>query len=114
MEGILTSLGASPISWNLSSQCCGTFLAVTKPDITTEIVNHIMEEAIDASADCLVTACAMCHLNLEIRCSMKKPIPTMHFSELLSLAFGDNNYGGWFSKHLVDPRPLLKKKVLLR
>ena len=114
MEAILASLGASPISWNHSSRCCGTFLAVTKPEITTKIVNRIMEDAIDAGADCLVTACAMCHLNLEIRCGLKNPLPTMHFSELLSLALGVRDPGDWFSKHLVDPRPLLKRKALLR
>jgi len=114
MENILSSLGATPIPWSNSSRCCGTFLSVAKPEITTSIVNRIMGDAMAAGADCLVTACAMCHLNLEVRCSLKKPIPTMHFSELLSLALGVRNHGDWFSKHLVDPRPLLKRKALLR
>jgi heterodisulfide reductase subunit B len=56
----------------------------------------------------------MCHLNLEVRCNLKDPIPTMHFSELLSLALGVRKHEGWFSRHLVDPRPMLKEKALIR
>ncbi len=113
-EKILTSLGAEPLSWPFASRCCGTFLSVTKPDIITTIVNRIIGGAIEAGADCIVTACSMCHLNLEVRCSLKDPIPTMHFSELLSLSLGVRKYEGWFSRHLVDPRPLLKEKALIR
>ena len=61
-------------------------------------------------ADCIITACAMCHLNLEVRCSLKEKVPVMHFSEILSLALGvaKTEYKGWFSRHLVDPKPFLK------
>jgi len=114
MEKILTSLGAEPLSWPFASRCCGTFLSVTKPEFITTVVNRIISGAIEAGADCLVTACSMCHLNLEVRCSLKDPIPTMHFSELLSLALGVRKHEGWFSRHLVDPRPLLKEKALIR
>jgi heterodisulfide reductase subunit B len=114
MEKILTSLGAEPLSWPFASRCCGTFLSVAKPDLVTTIVNRIVSGATEAGADCLVTACSMCHLNLEVRCSLKDPIPTMHLSELISLALGVRKHEGWFSRHLVDPRPMLKEKALIR
>ena len=113
IEKILTSVGGESISWPYYSQCCGTFLSVAKPDIITPIVNKIMQGAIDAEADCIVTACAMCHLNLEVRCNMKNPVPTLHLSELLSLALGCGEYESWFSRHLVDPKPMLKSKGLI-
>jgi hypothetical protein len=71
--------------------------------------------AIDAGADCIITACAMCHMNLEARCSLKAKVPILHFSEIISLALGigKSEYKGWFSRHLVDPRPLLKALNLL-
>jgi heterodisulfide reductase subunit B len=56
----------------------------------------------------------MCHLNLEIRCGLKNPIPAFHFSELLSMALGAQDQRKWFPKHIVDPIPLLKKRNLLR
>ena len=110
MEKILTQLGATAEKWSFSSRCCGTFLTVARPEIVQPMVNEIIQAAIDAKADCIVTACAMCHMNLEIRCSLKERIPILHFSEIISLALGigKRQYKGWFSRHLVDPKPLLK------
>ncbi len=114
MEKILCSVGGEALSWPFKSKCCGTFLSVAKPDIITPIIDRIVQGAMDAGADCIVTACAMCHLNLEVRCSLKDPVPTLHFSELLSLALGDSEYECWFPRHLVDPRPMLKNRRLIR
>jgi heterodisulfide reductase subunit B len=114
MEKILASLGATPLSWPHASQCCGTFLSVARPDIVTPLVDRIIQGARDAGTDCIITACAMCHLNLEVRCSLKKTIPTLYFTEVLSLALGSDEHKTWFSRHLVDPKPLLRSKGLIQ
>ena len=113
MENTLKRLGADPVSWPHFAKCCGTYLSVAKPQVATKVTNQIMDSAIKAGADCLVTACAMCHLNLEIRCSLKQQIPTFHFSELLCLAFGVDDHEKWFKRHIVDPLPLLQQKNLV-
>lgn len=113
MENILKTLGAEPLDWASASRCCGTFLSVAKPDAITPIVNEIIQNGINAGADCLITACSMCQLNLEIRCNLKHQIPTLHFSEVLSLALGTNKYKRWFPRHLVDPTPLLEERGLI-
>ncbi len=114
MEKILSSLGAVPLTWAYSSRCCGTFLSAARPDIVSPIVNNIIRGAAAVGAECIVTACAMCHTNLEIRCDLRQQIPILHFSEILSLAAGAEDYKGWFSRHLVDPMPLLKSKGLVQ
>lgn len=110
MEKILSTLGATPQKWSYSSRCCGTFLTVARPEVVTPMVNEIILGAKMAAADCIVTACAMCHMNLEVRCTLKEKVPILHFSEIISLALGigKSEYKGWFSRHLVDPKPLLK------
>jgi len=110
MEKILSSLGATPLNWRYSSRCCGTFLSVTRPDIVTPMVNEIVGDALDAGADCITTACAMCQLNLEVRCTLKDKVPILHFTEILSLALGlgKGEHKGWFSRHLVNPKPVLR------
>lgn len=113
LESILSSLGATALDWGSGSRCCGTFLSVAKPDAITPIVNEIIQNGIDTGADCLITACSMCQLNLEIRCNLKQQIPTLHFSEVLSLAMGTNKYKRWFPRHLVDPTPLLTRLGLI-
>ena len=113
MEKTLGGLGLRSRHWAYSSQCCGTFLTVARPDIVTPKVNAIMQGAAESGAECLITACAMCHMNLEVRSTLKNPLPIFHFSEILSLAFGTTNSKNWFARHLIDPRPLLKRKGLM-
>jgi len=113
VEKMLTSLGAESLPWSFSARCCGTFLSAARPDVATPLVNEIIEGALKAGAECIITACAMCQLNLEIRCTLKDRIPTLHFSEILALAFGAKGSRKWFKRHLVDPMPLLKSKRLM-
>ena len=115
MENILASLGAAPQKWAFSSRCCGTFLTVARPEVVTPMVNEIIDGAKQAQADCIITSCAMCHMNLEVRCSLKDKVPVLHFSEILSMALGiaQNEYKGWFARHLIDPKPVLKALELL-
>lgn len=113
MEKMLSSLGASFVPWAYASRCCGTFLSVARPDVVTPMVNKIINGAKQMGAECIVTACAMCHLNLEIRCNLKHPVPILHFSEVLALALGIGEDRDWFSRHLIDPRPLLTAKGLI-
>jgi heterodisulfide reductase subunit B len=109
MENILAALGAKPVTTALSYRCCGSFLSATDPEVVTPLVNEIIESAVAAKANCLVTACAMCQLNLEIRCTTKTRLPIFHFSEILALALGADDYETWFVRHLVDPRPVIQK-----
>ncbi len=113
MEKLLCSFGAQPVEWTFHSRCCGTFLSVARPDIVEPIITRIIQGAVEAGAECIVTACAMCHLNLEIRCSRKEKLPIFHFSELLALAFNMPVRKDWFARHLVDPMQLLKKRRLV-
>lgn len=113
MEDILRNLGVTPVRWAYASRCCGTFLSVVRPDVVTAMVDRIIANAMQSHADCIVTACAMCHMNLEIRTTRHQPIPVLHFSELLALSIGDRPKNGWFERHLIDPRPMLLSKQLI-
>ncbi|MCB2189293.1 MAG: heterodisulfide reductase subunit B [Deltaproteobacteria bacterium] len=113
LERILKRFGAEVVPWREGMRCCGTFLTVTRPDVVGPLVDGILQAARNRRADCLVTVCAMCQMNLEMRTTLTDPPPTLHLSELLALALGAQEGEGWFAKHLVDPRPLLKAKGLL-
>ncbi len=109
MERILGGLGAIPVNWGYGSRCCGTFLSVVRPDVVGDMVQEIVRNAGQSGADCIVTACAMCHMNLEIRSDPENTLPVFHFSEILSLAFEHADTDTYFQRHLIDPRPLLKR-----
>ena len=113
MGTVLTILGGQELTKALIYRCCGSFLSAARADVVTHLVNEIMESAVATGAECLVTACAMCQLNLEIRCTWEPKIPVFHFSEILALALGAQDYESWFVRHLVDPRPLLQARGLI-
>ena len=118
MEKLLVRLGAVALPWRYASRCCGTFLSVTRPAVAARIVKLIVNDAEAAGAECIVTACAMCHLNLEIRSSMPGRIPILHFSELLSISVGigagqKTSGREWFRRHLTDPAPLLRRRGII-
>ncbi|MBU4263310.1 MAG: hypothetical protein KKC76_15750 [Proteobacteria bacterium] len=111
IERMLEAFGARIVLWPNIRWCCGTFLTASKPDVARDAVNQIMESAVASGADCLVTACAMCQINLEMRCTREKKIPVLHFSEILAIAMGadEEQWNTWFRYHLVDPRPVFAK-----
>jgi heterodisulfide reductase subunit B len=115
MEKVLGRLGAAVVPWAFAGRCCGTFLTAARPEVVIPLVNNIVNGARRAGANCIVTACAMCHMNLESRCTSHHPVPVLHFSEVLALAMGIDNgqVRRWFSRHLIDPRPLLQEMHLL-
>jgi heterodisulfide reductase subunit B len=110
IERTMTALGGDPVQWGFSNTCCATFLSVSRPLIASHLVNRIMKGAIQSGAECIVTACAMCHLNLEIRCAPENRIPVFHFSEILSLARDGKASREWLNRHLIDPVPVLKTR----
>jgi heterodisulfide reductase subunit B len=113
MERILERMGAGTVIWGYGSRCCGTFLSVVRPDVVTTMVRDIVADARRVQANCIVTACAMCHMNLEIRSTPGEALPIFHFSEILALAFGRGGTDAYFERHLIDPRPMLKQLDLL-
>jgi heterodisulfide reductase subunit B len=113
MESVLERLGAKSCRWSHATRCCGTFLAAARPDIVTPRINAMMEAAAHSGAECIVTACSMCHFSLELRATRRQQMPVFHFAELLAMATGIPGPQNWFKRHLVDPVPLLRRKELI-
>lgn len=120
MDRLLAALGSEPVPWSYKTDCCGGSLSLTRPDVVAKLVGRLFEAAEEAGADCLVTACPMCLANLEMRQTEERflyrkkfALPVFFFTELLGLALGLGEAKEWFSRHLVDPLPLLSRVGLV-
>ncbi len=113
IEKTMSSLGGELMPWSFPNTCCGTFLSASRPKVSARLVNKIMAGAKRSGAKCVVTACAMCHLNLEMRTEPAHQMPVFHFSELLSMALSGQMKRGWTSRHLINPLPLLDQRELV-
>ena len=120
MDRLLNILGASPLEWSYKTDCCGAGLAVARPDIIDTLVQRLYDQALAAGADCFVVSCQMCQANLDLsqeriasKIGKDYYLPVFYFTELMGLALGHPQTLKWLSRHLVDPRPLLKNRGLV-
>ena len=63
MEPLIQALGAQVHPWTVGAKCCGAALMSTKKEVALELTGAILEAA--QGADCIVTVCPMCQMNLE-------------------------------------------------
>ena len=110
MESVMAGWVPMRLNGDIRPKCCGAFLSVARPDIVAPMVTDIMDKAISAGAECVVTACAMCQLNLELRSPADRRLPVFSVVELLAYGMGSTDLPRWFKKHLIDPLPLFKSK----
>jgi heterodisulfide reductase subunit B len=52
------------------------------------MASDIMEKAISSGAEYIITACAMCQLNLELRARKEQQLPVFSIVELLAYGLG--------------------------
>lgn len=88
---------------------------MVQTDFVTQMLTTIVRSALDVDASCIVTACAMCQMNLEVRCNLERQIPIIPFSQMLTLAMHLEplKHQKMLAQHLVDPRPLLRSIGLI-
>jgi heterodisulfide reductase subunit B len=121
MDYLLGLLGAEAVAWSYGVDCCGGSLTLNRSDVTVHLVDRLVLAAHEAGAEALATACPMCMANVDGRQRYRggaplpgrakagyAPLPIFYFTELMALAYG-LAVGRLWGKHLVDPRPLLKR-----
>ena len=112
IERVLREMGAEVITWPWPNKCCSAFASAVYPEIAEDMVSQIVTGAREEGADCIVTSCAMCQMNVEMReLPMTNHLPVLHLNQLLALFLGEKgkDHEKWWKLHLVSPVPLLKK-----
>jgi heterodisulfide reductase subunit B len=108
MAALLQACGAQVMPWSHATDCCGAGLSLSRADVVQGLVGKLAARAREAGAQALVTACPLCQVNLEMRQAAGLQLPAFYFTELIGLALGLPAATGWWRKHLIDPRPLLR------
>ena len=110
MELILRACGMQTADWECRTDCCGGSLSISSPETEERLSETIIDSALEAGADCIVTACQMCQMNLEVcRKNRKKNLPVLYFTQIMGLAMGLKPSILGFGSNLVDAENLLKK-----
>jgi heterodisulfide reductase subunit B len=117
VEKVIGLIGAQNVIWPWPNRCCSAFVSAVYPDIAEELVTQIVTGAYDSGAEAIVTTCAMCQMNLEMRTVSAKlghKLPIFHLNQLMALYLGEKakDHKDWWKYHLVDPIPALTKAGL--
>lgn len=93
MEPLLQALGAEVHPWSMGARCCGAGLMTTKKDAALHAVGSLLNAA--SGADCIVTVCPMCQMNLEAyqkKISRQQgrdlTVSVLYLPQLMGLALG--------------------------
>ena len=112
MVDILEALGATVYRHPREASCCGTSLVMTKPEVGVQMAGLVLEAC--ASADCAVTVCPMCHMNLDSYqdkasriMQQQLQVPVLFLPQLMGLAFGLPESNLLFRRHVVSVNPVL-------
>jgi len=120
MEDLLKALGADVVDILFKSKCCGAYHTVQMKEVTAELSHRILQQAMDAGADMVATACPLCQYNLGNRQKEVKKIfrdfdsiPVAYYTQLIALAFGKGKEATGFDENEPDPRPILRDRGLI-
>ncbi len=108
MEGILRALGAKTVRWNYATECCGAGMTIANDDIVLDLSHKILANAAAHGANCVVAACPMCHVNLDmkqpdIERSMRKrfALPVYYLTDAVGMALGLSREQLGVDRHFV-------------
>ena len=115
MDKIMEALGAEVVDFPLKTECCGAAMGVARQDVTGSLSRRILATARSFGADAVVTACPLCHMNLDLRqgqaerqMRLKFRLPVFYYTQLMGLAFGLPDETLKLDKLAVDPAPFLQ------
>lgn len=112
-EDLLTALGATPIEYESKTRCCGASLIITNRRAALDMVQKLLQDAIDHQAQIIATTCPMCNINLEVYQSQVNrefntnySIPVVYFTQLMGSAFGLSSKRLGFNKEVIPRVPV--------
>lgn len=115
MDELLTAMGAEVVPFPLKTECCGAAMGIALKDVTGNLSGRILASAKAFGAEAIVTACPLCHMNLDLRqgqaeraTSEKFGLPVFYYTQLMALAFGLPPESLKLEKLAVSPEALLK------
>lgn len=118
LDRLLTWIGVEPVDFPLKTKCCGGLLMMTNEDVALGLNRNILECAKQKGAECIVTICPLCHMNIETyQGDVNKmfgtdfKIPALYFTQLMGLAFGFSRKALGIDEEMISSRVLLEKHL---
>ena len=109
LERVIEVLGGEVVDYDGARKCCGfPVITMNRETSLTQAGTHV-GDAIDSGADCLVTPCPLCHLNLDLQqpeaakmVGRDLGLAVLHLPQLVGLALGFEPKQLGMPKHIAS------------
>jgi succinate dehydrogenase / fumarate reductase cytochrome b subunit len=111
---VIEALGGTVIEYAGMYKCCGFPVITMNTETSLKQAGRHLGDAVDAQADCLVTPCPLCHLNLDLQQPLAERVvgrelqmPVLHLPQLVGLALGLEPKDLGLQRHVVKPTSVI-------
>jgi succinate dehydrogenase / fumarate reductase, cytochrome b subunit len=111
---LIEALGGTVIEYAGAQKCCGFPIITMNKEASLKQAGRHLGDAADADADCLVTPCPLCHLNLDLQQPLAERVmgrelnmPVLHLPQLIGLALGLEPKELGLGRHIVKPTSVI-------
>jgi heterodisulfide reductase subunit B len=120
METVCEALGAQAIDWGYKTDCCGASAVYNDADVALKMMATILKDAVARGANCLVTACPMCQMNMDAfqekigkQFGIREQLPVYFITELIGVSLGIGAEELQIDRHFVEATKLMRGLNLL-
>jgi heterodisulfide reductase subunit B len=114
LDRLVVSLGAEAVPYPLKARCCGSSLIIPEERLALGLSRRLLDSALENGAQCIVTCCPLCQLNLDAyqgrvnsEFKTKFNLPILFIWQLIGLALGiDTKFLG-LNTNIVSLSPVL-------
>jgi succinate dehydrogenase / fumarate reductase cytochrome b subunit len=114
LQQVIQTLGGTVVDYAGAYKCCGFPIVTINKETSLTMAGRNLGDALDAGADCLVTPCPLCHLNLDMQQPVVEHVvgrrlgmPVLHLPQLVGLALGVSPRDLGMGRHVVRPTSVI-------
>jgi succinate dehydrogenase / fumarate reductase cytochrome b subunit len=109
LEQVIEALGGTVVEYDGARKCCGFPIITMSRDTSLRQAGTHIQDALDQGADCLVTPCPLCHLNLDLQqpeaaklVNQDLGLAILHLPQLVGLALGFDPKALGMNRHVAS------------
>ena len=116
LDDIVTAVGADVVPYPSKCKCCGGSAVIAEEGLTLELMYRLLDDAAKNGAECIVTPCPLCQMNLDAyqgkvnaKYNTKFNLPVLFVTQLIGVAVGLKADQLGLKKNIVSPNKVLAK-----
>jgi len=114
LDLLLESLGADVVNFPYKASCCGGSLIISEEDMALGLIGKLLKNAQENGAQCLVTYCPLCQINLDVyqrkvehKLKATFDLPILFTTQLMGLALQLEPKSLGLDKNIISPNKII-------